>query len=45
MTDNFRLHAFVCTNQRDPKKPRECCASKNALDVVWPAKRAAKAAE
>ena len=44
MMENFRLHAFVCTNQRDPKKPRECCASKNALDVMTRLKRAAKAA-
>ncbi|NDF33583.1 MAG: (2Fe-2S) ferredoxin domain-containing protein [Euryarchaeota archaeon] len=44
MTKDFRLHAFVCTNQRDPKKPRECCATKNALDVMTRLKRAAKSA-
>ena len=44
MTEDFRLHAFVCTNQRDPKKPRECCAAKNSLDVMTRLKRAAKSA-
>ena len=44
MTKDFRLHAFVCTNQRDPKKPRECCAAKNSLDVMTRLKRAAKSA-
>ena len=44
MTNDFRLHAFVCTNQRDPKKPRECCATKNSLDVMTRLKRAAKSA-
>ena len=44
MTKDFRLHAFVCTNQRDPQKPRECCAAKNSLDVMTRLKRAAKSA-
>ena len=44
MTKDFRLHAFVCTNQRDPKKPRECCAAKNSLDVMTRLKQAAKSA-
>ena len=44
MTKEFRLHAFVCTNQRDPNKPRECCAAKNSLDVMTRLKRAARAA-
>ena len=44
MSEDFRLHAFVCTNQRDPKKPRECCATKNSLDVMTRLKRAAKSA-
>ena len=44
MPKDFRLHAFVCTNQRDPKKPRECCAAKNSLDVMTRLKRAAKSA-
>ena len=44
MPKDFRLHAFVCTNQRDQRKPRECCASKNSLDVMTRLKRAAKSA-
>ncbi len=44
MTEEFRLHAFVCTNQRDPSKPRECCAAKNSLDLMGRLKRAARAA-
>ena len=44
MSKEFRLHAFVCTNQRDPSKPRECCAAKNSLDVMTRLKRAARAA-
>ena len=44
MTKEFRLHAFVCTNQRDPSKPRECCAAKKSLDVMTRLKRAARAA-
>lgn len=44
MTTDFRLHAFVCTNQRDQKTPRECCAAKNSLDVMTRLKRAAKSA-
>ena len=44
MTKDFRLHAFVCTNQRDPQKARECCAAKNSLDVMTRLKRAAKSA-
>ncbi len=44
MSETFRLHAFVCTNQRDPSKPRECCAAKNSLDVMTKLKRAARAA-
>ena len=44
MTKEFRLHAFVCTNQRDRSKPRECCAAKNSLDVMTRLKRAARAA-
>jgi len=44
MSKEVRLHAFVCTNQRDPSKPRECCAAKNSLDVMTRLKRAARAA-
>ena len=44
MSHNFRLHAFVCTNQRDPTKTRECCASKNSLDIMTRLKRAVRAA-
>ena len=44
MSKEFRLHAFICTNQRDPSKPRECCAAKNSLDVMTRLKRAARAA-
>jgi len=44
MSDGFRLHAFVCTNQRDATKSRECCAAKNSLDVMTRLKRTAKAA-
>jgi len=44
MTEEFRLHAFVCTNQRDPSKTRECCAEKNSLEVMTRLKRAARAA-
>lgn len=44
MSKEIRLHAFVCTNQRDPSKPRECCAAKNSLSVMTRLKRAARAA-
>ena len=44
MPEEFRLHTFVCTNQRDPEKPRECCAAKNSLDVMTRLKRTARAA-
>ncbi|DAC35830.1 MAG: hypothetical protein QF365_00985 [Candidatus Thalassarchaeaceae archaeon] len=45
MTDEkLRLHAFVCTNQRDATKSRECCAAKNSLDVMGKLKRAARTA-
>ena len=44
MPEEFRLHTFVCTNQRDPEKPRECCAAKNSLDVMTRLKSTARAA-
>ena len=43
MSEKFRLHAFVCTNQRDPLKRRECCAEKNSLEIMTRLKRAARA--
>jgi (2Fe-2S) ferredoxin len=29
----YRLHLFVCTNQRAPDDPRGCCADKGAADL------------
>ncbi len=43
MPEKFRLHAFVCTNQRDPLKARECCAEKNSLEIMTRLKRAVRA--
>lgn len=43
MSEKFRLHAFVCTNQRDPLKRRECCAEKNSLEIMTRLKRAVRA--
>ena len=42
--ETFRLHAFVCSNQRAPNHPRGCCADKNSLDIMTRLKRAARAA-
>ncbi|HJO42196.1 MAG TPA: hypothetical protein QF508_02185 [Candidatus Thalassarchaeaceae archaeon] len=42
--EKLRLHAFICTNQRDPEKARECCAEKNSLNLMRKLKRAARTA-
>ncbi|MBT4650337.1 MAG: (2Fe-2S) ferredoxin domain-containing protein [Euryarchaeota archaeon] len=42
MSENLRLHVFVCTNQRDPSKTKECCADKNSLEIMTQIKRAAR---
>ena len=43
MTHQFRMHVFVCTNERSPESPRGCCAAKNSLEILTRLKRAAKA--
>lgn len=43
MTHQFRMHVFVCTNERPPENPRGCCAGKNSLDILTRLKRAARA--
>ena len=40
----YRLHLFICGNERDPDHPRGCCAQKGSLEVMRTLKRAAKAA-
>jgi len=39
----FRMHVFVCTNQRAEGHPRGCCADKRSLDIMTRLKRAARA--
>jgi|TARA_B110000263_G_scaffold194248_1_gene172483 (2Fe-2S) ferredoxin len=39
----IKKHIFVCTNQRDPLKTRECCAEKNSLEIMTRLKRAVRA--
>ena len=39
----IKKHIFVCTNQREPLKTRECCAEKNSLEIMTRLKRAARA--
>ena len=43
MTHQFRMHVFVCTNERSPESPRGGCAAKNSLEILTRLKRAAKA--
>tara|TARA_Y100000590_G_scaffold425149_1_gene532840 strand:+ start:7282 stop:7596 length:315 start_codon:yes stop_codon:yes gene_type:complete len=43
MTHQFRMHVFVCTNERSQESPRGCCAAKNSLEILTRLKRAAKA--
>ena len=43
MTHQFRMHVFVCTNERSPESPRGCCAAKSSLEILTRLKRAAKA--
>ena len=43
MTHQFRMHVFVCTNERSPESPRGCCAAKNSFEILTRLKRAAKA--
>ena len=38
----FRMHVFVCTNERSPDSPRGCCAAKNSLEILTRLKRAAR---
>ncbi|MCH2348725.1 MAG: (2Fe-2S) ferredoxin domain-containing protein [Candidatus Poseidoniales archaeon] len=40
----YRLHLFICGNERNPDHPRGCCADKGSLEVMRTLKRAAKAA-
>ncbi len=43
MVHQFRMHVFVCTNERSSDSPRGCCAAKNSLEILTRLKRAAKA--
>ena len=43
MTHQFRMHVFVCTNERPPESARGCCAGRNSLDILTRLKRAARA--
>ena len=43
MMHQFRMHVFVCTNERSQESPRGCCAAKNSLEILTRLKRAAKA--
>jgi len=43
MTHQFRMHVFVCTNERPQENPRGCCAGKNSFDILARLKRAARA--
>ena len=43
MTHQFRMHVFVCTNERSQESPRGCCAAKKSLEILTRLKRAAKA--
>ena len=38
----FRMHVFVCTNERSSDSPRGCCAAKNSLEILTRLKRAAR---
>lgn len=40
----FRLHAFVCTNQRVADDPRGCCAARGGVALRDHLKRSAKQA-
>ena len=42
MTHQFRMHVFVCTNERSSDSPRGCCAAKNSLEILTRLKRAAR---
>lgn len=43
-TPYFRLHAFVCTNERPPGDPRGCCAERNSAALRDHLKKAVKQA-
>ena len=43
MTHQFRMHVFVCTNERSQESPRGCCAAKKSLEILTRLERAAKA--
>jgi len=43
MSQKFRMHVFVCTNERPPENSRGCCAAKQSLDILTRLKRAARA--
>jgi len=40
----FRLHAFVCTNERPADDPRGCCAAKGSVELRDYLKQKAKEA-
>jgi (2Fe-2S) ferredoxin len=40
----YRMHAFVCTNERDPSDPRGCCAARGSVALRDYLKQAAKKA-
>ncbi len=40
----FRLHAFVCTNERPADDPRGCCAARGSVELRDHLKKAAKVA-
>jgi len=42
MVHQFRMHVFVCTNERSSDSPRGCCAAKNSLEILTRLKRAAR---
>ncbi len=39
----FRMHVFICTNERPTEHPRGCCSAKRSLDIMTHLKRAARA--
>ena len=38
----FRMHVFVCTNERPSENPRGCCAAKDSLEILTRLKRASR---
>lgn len=38
----LRIHAFICTNKRDPAHPKKSCGSRGALDILSQLKKMAR---